>query len=438
MVAEPTLSVTRSRFNSALGRAAKQLSAHGSKVATLAAYGYQAAAALGLVLAVAHLLTGPEYARFSLTLATAQFAAIGAFEWVRIAATRFYPGPDPAAAPLQKASLGAGFVASALVGGVVIISAMVGGAPVLVVLLGAAVAVGQGLTDLYLTFVRFRGDLGAFARLQSLRATAMIGLAAGGAVLTGTANGALAGIVLAHALLILVAIITDPHLRSTPWRRPSAELIRAQLAYGAPAAGASILYLATTLMARYAISLVAPSAAGAGALLAFDLLQRPFTLVTTAFHALLYPQVVRAYDLGGFAGATLAIRRLCIVELGLIVVLTGGLVVIFALPFVANLIVPADLLLTFQESVCAATLLFATRSVTANIVPVPLHLMHKGLSIFCLSLLDGPAFLVVVGAAFSMFGRSYSSVFYSFLFSSILINLIGILFACHLLRGRSS
>ena len=151
--------MTWPQLSVALGRAAERLSRHGSKVATLAAYGYQAVAALGLVLAVAHVLSGPEYARFSQTLATAQFAAIGAFEWIRIAAMRFYPGPDPDKAPLQKASLGAGFAGSALIGGVISIGAIIGGAPVIVVLLGAAIAVGQGLTDLYLTVVRFRGDL---------------------------------------------------------------------------------------------------------------------------------------------------------------------------------------------------------------------------------------------------------------------------------------
>jgi hypothetical protein len=416
--------VTRSRSNGALWRIAKQLSAHGSRVATLAAYGYQAVAALGLVLAVAHVLTGPEYARFSLTLATAQFAAIGAFEWVRIAATRFYPGPDPDAAPLQKASLGAGFVASALVGGIVSVSAMLGGAPVLVVLLGAAVAIGQGLTDLHLTFVRFRGDLGAFARAQSLRATAMIGFAAGGAVLTGAATGALAGIVLAHAVLILVALITDPHLRSTPWRHPSAELIRAQMAYGAPAAGASILYLATTLMARYTITLISPGAAGAGTLLAFDLIQRPFAVVTTALHALLYPPVVREFDRGGFDAARAPLRRLYVIELGCILALAAGLAAALSLSSVVSLIAPDQLSQAFSEAALLCILIFATRTALLSLAPLVLHLTRRTKLMAAINLSDPWSFLVLVAGVSLLKPLTTAYVLVGFLLSSTMAMVI--------------
>jgi hypothetical protein len=395
------------------------------KVATLGAYGYQAAAALGLVLAVAHVLSAAEYARFSLTLATAQFAAIGAFEWVRIAASRFYPGPDPERAPLQKASLGAGFLGSAAIGVLVSLGAMLGGAPVSVVLLGAAIAVGQGLTDLYLTFVRFRGDLGAFARLQSLRATAMIGFAVGGALLTASATGALAGIVLAHAALAAVALVTDQHLHATPWRRPSLELVKAQVAYGAPAAGASILYLATTLIARFAISFAAPGAAGAGALLAFDLLQRPFAVVTTAFHALLYPPVVRAYDRGGFKEAGPAIRRLYLIEVGLIGALSAGLLAVFAWPAAVRIVVPETLMATFSASAGFATLLFAIRTITANLVPIQLHLMHRGSEILKIALLDVPLFWAIYGGINALYATSAANGLLALLSSSLAVMIAG-------------
>ena len=412
--------MTRPWFNGAPGRIANQLPAHGSKVATLAAYGYQAVAALGLVLAVAHVLTGPEYARFSLTLATAQFAAIGIFEWVRIAATRFFPGPDPATAPLQKASLGAGFVASALVGGVISIGAILGGAPVVIVLIGAALAVGQGLTDLYLTFVRFRGDLGAFAGLQSLRATAMFGFAAGGAVLTGAATGALAGVVLAHAALILVALLTDPQLRATPWRHPAPDLVRAQFAYGAPAAGASILSLATVLMARYAVSLIAPGAAGAGALLAFDLIQRPFAVVTTAFHALLYPPVVRAYDRGGFPAAASPLRRLYATELTCIVVLAIGLAAVLALPPVLALIAPDRLAETFSAAALPCILAFATRAVLLSLAPLALHLTRRTGLMATINLSDAGSFLILVAVLGLLTPLTMAGVLWAFLGSTVL------------------
>lgn len=416
--------MTRTQLNAAIRAVVPKLRTQGSKIATLLAYGYQAAAALSLLLAVAHVLNGAEYARFSLTLATAQFAAIGAFEWVRIAATRFYPGPNLDRAPLQKASLGAGFVGSAAIGALLCIGAALGGAPASVVLLGAAVAVGQGLTDLYLTFVRFRGDLSGFARLQCLRATAMVGFAVAGALLTGRATGALAGIVLAHAALILIALVTDAQLRATPWLRPAPNLVRAQLAYGVPAAGASILSLATVLMARYALSLIAPGAAGAGALLGFDLIQRPFAVVTTAFHALLYPPVVRAYDSGGFPAAKAPLRRLYRIELICIAALAVGLSTVLALPPVVALIAPDQLAEAFGAVALPCILAFATRAILLSLAPLALHLTRRTGLMATINLSDTGGFLILVAGLGLLNPLTIADVLWAFLGSTVLATVL--------------
>lgn len=406
------------------------------QLASVGAFGYQALAALGLVLTVAHHLSSVEYTRFSLTLATAQFAAIGAFEWVRIAATRFYPGPDPARAPLQKASLGVGFLASAVIGALLCFGAALGGARPSVILLGAAMAVGQGLTDLYLTFVRFRGDFGAFARLQCLRATAMVGFAVAGAVLTGAATGALAGIVLAHAVLILIALLTDPQLRATPWRHPAPDLVRAQFAYGAPAAGASILSLATVLMARYAVNLIAPGAAGAGALLAFDLIQRPFAVVTAAFHALLYPPVVRAYDRGGFPEAAAPLRRLYAIELTCIAAVAIGLAAGLAFPPFLALIAPDRLAETFSAAAPLCILAFATRAVLLSLAPLALHLTRRTGLMATINLSDTGSFLILVAGLGLLTPLTMAGVLWAFLGSTVLATALTVLGSWRVAQSR--
>lgn len=65
-----------------------------AKIIALGAYFYQAVIAFGLLIIVAHWLTPADYASYSLFISICQFAAIAAFEWVRFACTRFYPGPD--------------------------------------------------------------------------------------------------------------------------------------------------------------------------------------------------------------------------------------------------------------------------------------------------------------------------------------------------------
>lgn len=359
-----------------------------AQIATLGAYGYQAAAALGLVLAVAHVLSGAEYARFSLTMASAQFAAIGIFEWVRIAATRFYPGPDPKRAPLQKASLGAGFVASAGVGVLISFGAILGGASASVVLLGAAVAVAQGLTDLYLTFVRFRGDLGTFARLQSLRATAMVGFAVSGALLTGASIGALAGIVLAHASIVLVAAITDPKLRTTPWRHPATDLLRAQLAYGAPTAAASALHLGTVLLARFVIAATMPPTSAGSALFAIDIIQRPISLATTVIHAIMYPRLVSLFDKGGISIAKAHLHRMYTVET-CAVLLTGT---VFALAFFSRQLIDIVTPYAYRDEISAhaawAALAFSLRAILINVSTLTMHLKKNVRLILTISIID--------------------------------------------------
>lgn len=388
--------------------------------ASVGAFGYQALAALCLVLAVAHVLSGVEYARFSLTLATAQFVAIGAFEWVRIAATRFYPGPDPAGARLQKASLGAGFAFSALAVGLLSLGAAFGGISLSMILLGTGVAVGQGLTDLYLTFVRFRGNLSAFARLQSIRATFMVGLGFGGAVVAGSATGALTGIALAHASVVIIALLSDVQLRRTPWHRPSTELVKAQIAYGVPAAGASILHLGTFLCARFLATILAPGDSGGAALFALDILQRPLSLVTTVLHTLIYPKLVTAFDSGGFSGAQRRLRMIYAAEMLAIFGVSLLMVIAFSINAVVDLLTPENYRDHILDSAYWAICLFFARAALVNVSTIPLHLAKAVRLIFFVAVADVLTFAAIFSGLMCFAERNANLPLVALTFSSIL------------------
>lgn len=369
------------------------------KMMTLGAYGYQATASLLLVFVVAHILPAAEYKRFSLAFATAQFAAIAAFEWVRIAATRFYPGPDEKLSPLQMASLGAAFAGASALGCIVALCALYFGAPILSVGIWATLALGQGFTDLHFTMMRFRGDLITFARMQSLRASLMLLGGAVGSWLGGGAVGTLLGLCLAYGVTILTATIADKSLRHAPWRSPSATQFVRYVSYGGAAAGASILYLGTLVIGRYVISVVAPGAAS-GVMLALDLFQRPFAVVTTAVHAILYPPVVAAYDRGGGGAAFAPLRRLYVIETACTIGLAVFLVGLFALRPLLSLVVPGALQASFASAATWAIVAFAARAILINIAPIRLHLMQRSDLILLTAVSDGATFMATLAIAY--------------------------------------
>ncbi|MGG6893870.1 hypothetical protein [Rhizobium sp. BR 315] len=357
-----------------------------AKIVALAAYFYQAAVAFGLLIAVAHLLTPADYAAYSLFITISQFAAIFCFEWIRYACSRFYPGSAPGSEALERKALTIEFAACAAICLVAASASMFFSVPGEIAVLGGLVAVLQGGSDLHLTMLRFRQEFRAFSRLQGSRATILaVGTLAGAVVapnFTSTIVGLLAGY-LGYGLWAV--FLTRDNLHEAARFEPP--LVRKHFVYGSVAASASVLGMLAPLGLKSILTAALGVGGAAGALLALDLLQRPFVLIVSALQAIQYPDVVAAYDR---EGATPAFRK----QLGDYYSLLTGLTLmtaagIFALlQPVAQLVISAGMRDGFLTVAPFVIGLSACRALTFNMSPTPAHLQHRLLTIFLLAMVD--------------------------------------------------
>ncbi|NEI71215.1 hypothetical protein GR212_16680 [Rhizobium lusitanum] len=357
-----------------------------AKIVALAAYFYQAAVAFGLLIAVAHLLTPADYAAYSLFISISQFAAIFCFEWVRFACSRFYPGQGAGSEALERKALSVEFAACSAICLIAASASILFSVPTEIAVLGGLVAIFQGGSDLHLTMLRFRQEFRIFSRLQGSRATILaVGTLAGAAVaptFTCTVIGLMAGY-LAYGLLAL--FLTRNSLREAARFEPP--LVRKHFVYGSVAASASVIGLLTPLGLKTILTAVLGAGAAAGALLALDLLQRPFVLIVSALQAIQYPDVVSTYDR---EGATPTFRR----QLGEYYSLLTGLTLmtaagIFALlQPIGQFVIAAGLRDGFLAAAPFVIGLATCRALTFNMLPTPAHLQHRLLAIFLLAVLD--------------------------------------------------
>ncbi|MFS8045692.1 hypothetical protein [Rhizobium sp. BR 314] len=357
-----------------------------AKIVALAAYFYQAAVAFGLLIAVAHLLTPADYAAYSLFITISQFAAIFCFEWIRHACSRFYPGSEPGSEAPERKALMVEFAACAVICLVAASASIFFSVPAETAMLGGVVAVLQGGSDLHLTMLRFRQEFRAFSRLQGSRATILaVGTLAGAIAapnFTSTIVGLLAGY-LAYGLWAV--FLTRDSLREAARLEPP--LIRKHFVYGSVAASASVLGLLAPLGLKSILTAALGAGGAAGALLALDLLQRPFVLIVSALQAIQYPDVVASHDR---EGVTLAFRKLLgdyySLLTGLTLMTAAG---IFALlQPIAQLAISAGLRDGFLASAPFIIGLSVCRALTLNMLPTPAHLQRRLLAIFLLALID--------------------------------------------------
>jgi len=357
-----------------------------AKIVALAAYFYQAAVAFGLLIAIAHLLAPADYAAYSLFITISQFAAIFCFEWIRHACSRFYPGSTPGSEALERKALTVEFAVCAVICLVAASASIFFSVPREIAMLGALVAVLQGGSDLHLTMLRFRQEFRAFSRLQGSRATILaVGTLAGAMVtpnFTCTIIGLLAGYVAYGSWAIF---LTRDSLREAARLEPA--LIRKHFVYGSVAASASVLGMLAPLGLKSILTAALGAGGAAGALLALDLLQRPFVLIVSALQAIQYPDVVASHDRDGI---TPAFRK----QLGDYYSLLTGLTLmtaagIFALlQPVAHLAISAGLRDGFLAGAPFVVGLSVCRALTLNMSPTPAHLQRRLLMIFLLALVD--------------------------------------------------
>lgn len=344
-----------------------------AKLVALLSYAYQALLAFGSLLVIAHLLSAADYTVYSLFMATTQLAAIAAFEWIRFACSRFYPGPDAASEALQRGTMQREFMVSiGICALVAAFAALAGSISPLLAALGLVVVILQGWTDLHLTMLRFRHQFTAFSSLQGLRATALAIGSVLGALLLHTVEGAAGGLAAGYLLMSAAALIGDRRHGREPGRWDRATVAQ-HLHYGSVSAGASVIGLIAPLGLRFILQWAFGSAA-AGALLAIDLLQRPFVLVISAVHGVQYPVVVRAYDQRepDFARQ---LGRYYALLVTLALLTAGGVAAI--LPLIAGWLVTDDMRAAFVATAPAVLVIFLLRATTQNVFATPAHLMKR-------------------------------------------------------------
>src|SRR5258708_9909099 len=170
------------------------------RLLALVSYVYQSAAAIILIFAISHVLPPADYTSFSLVLASSQLLSVLMFEWLQLAGVGVLAaGKVEDAAGLRWSLFAAGLLSSlalVLVGGAASLTSTL--APRIVVL-GLAVAVLQGITDMYFMVIRLSDRLGTAALLLILRASLFLVGAVARATLYGPTEATLFGIASGHA-----------------------------------------------------------------------------------------------------------------------------------------------------------------------------------------------------------------------------------------------
>lgn len=390
-----------------------------AKIIALGAYFYQALIAFGLLIIVAHWLAPADYASYSLFISLSQFGAIAAFEWVRFSCMRFYPGQTVESEAAERRTIVAEAAACALLCLVAAAISLAFGVTPLVALVGGLVAVAQGGSDLHLTMLRFRQDFRAFSVLQGSRATILAAGTLMGAIPSPTFLSTITGLFAGYALYALLAAL----LSRRSGRRPGTPLdmsrVKKHLVYGSVSAGAAT----ASMFAPLALKAIFTSALGpggaAGALLALDLLQRPFVLIVSALQAIQYPEIVAAHDK---SGKTPALRH----QLGQYYALLTSFALMMAAGIFAVLqpatwlVISPDLRAGFLATAPFVIILSLARVLTQIMLPTPLHLRQRLTAIFALAAIDcallnlgalAAGFLVAPTGAVMMAGGALGAIF---------------------------
>lgn len=390
-------------------------------------YVFQSAAAIVLIFAVSHLLVPASYTSFSLALASSQLLCVFMFEWLQLAGVRFLAAAEGEDAARLRSSLFAAGLLSTLVlvsvGGVV---SLVGTLAPRVVALGLAIAVLQGLTDMYFMAIRVSDRLGTAAVLLILRASLLLAGAVAGAHIYGTAEATLLGIVCGHAASLIAGLLAHrTPLRRVPHRTMLTDWMDFSR-YGMLAAGASVIHLSVPVMIRFVVvsslGTAAPAATAAFSM-AIDLLQRPFAVLVAAIHTVSYPEVVVQFERGTDEQARRATSRLLDFILCATTVMLGGL--IGFLPDASYLFVPADLLTNFLAvAPAAAVFYFLHTHLQATLAVIP-HLRKSATRLVVVAACQ-LALVSVVALMAAMLGLSTAAQVASAAVATAIVILCGI------------
>jgi len=294
-------------------------------------------------LLVAKFLGPAEYGRFVLALSVAVVAQTLLFDWLRLAATRFYSERDRVDRPQIRATLDAAFGVLATLAALLALGLW--GFRVDLTLthdlaaLAIGVAISNGLFDFAGALVRARFHDKAYRALVITKNLLAFALTVGGALLFRSANVALVGMMVSVAGSLVVGrdalIDGDAHVRAA-----ERALVTRFLSYGLPIVLANFLYQTVPLANRTIASQIYGFAEVGRISLAFEIGIRIVGAVSSALDVILFQIAVHAEKTDGVDAARAQIAR------------NLGVVFAVALPAVAGcwLILPSFQALLVPEN----------------------------------------------------------------------------------------
>ncbi len=372
-----------------------------SKVLAFLSYGVNAGVMLAVALFLATTLTAAEYSRYSFAVATAQTLAVCIFEWLRMAATRYYPGPTPSdTANLRGAFLGGQYLISiCAVISTWAIARWLGDYSWLLI---TCYAVLQGVVDLQFTMLRFDARLRLFSKLQTTRGILALALAVSAAFLFQNANAALLGGILANILTVAMLEFSQPgFVLVRPTVRQISQL-RQMATYGVSAAAAGGLYQFGPFLMRCAAFRGASETSYAAFSLVVDLMQRPYNVALTALNGVFFPDAVREHDRSPNS-ERIALRRLYAIQVWCLLLIFGC-----AMAFrheLMPLIVKSPLVPHVLEVFPYLAAFFLVHAAIQTTSALVLHLSRAGLKL-------------IIQAALELGGIAILTVFSTFVFGA--------------------
>ena len=356
-----------------------------AKIAALGAYFYQSLLAFGLLIVVSNLLPASDYAAYSLFVSIVQFADIVCFQWIRAASSRFYPGPIEANETVERGVIVAELAGSACICLLAALLAPLFGASVGLGLFGALAAILQGAGELHLTMLRFRQEFRLFSWLQGARATIVAGATIAGAAVSADLAHVLAGVLAGNLIYCVTAWIRSRRVMPLT-ARWSGEIARRNLVYGGISAGAGVATLLVPLGLK-SVLLASLGSAAAGPMLALDLLQRPFVMVTSSLQAIRFPELVAQFDRKGDPHAIQGeLGRYYALLVGLSLIAAAGIIAVLGLA--TETVIPAPLRESFLRTAPFVMMMAMLRAFLQTVLPTPAHLQRRLPVILGLATLD--------------------------------------------------
>ena len=296
---------------------------------------------IGLLLA--RFLGPAEYGRLALALAVGQVIQTLTFDWLRLAATRFYSERARRERPELRATLDASFaVLIALLSGLTVLWLLSGiDVPLSRALIGLAVgaAVANGLFDYHTALVRSRFMDGLYARIIMGKNALSLVLTVGGAWWFGSAAMALTGLCLSMTGSLLAARRSLTDAGSTP-RAANRSLAGQALRYALPIVLANMLYQVIPLVDRALIAQRFGFAESGQFSLAYDLGIRIVLAIGSTLDVLLFQLAVRTDETHGAAQSSRQIGR----NMGVVVAILAPTCVgaWLVLPSFQEIVVPTE------------------------------------------------------------------------------------------------